>query len=90
MSHKEKLKAVSFVLKASWDSYLTDGFQGLHGRHSGKEPTCQCRRQKKRGSDPEVGKIEGKATHSSILAWRITDRGSGELQSVGSQRVRHD
>ena len=52
MSHKEKLKAVSFVLKASWDSYLTDGFQGLPGRHSGKEPTCQCRRQKSRGSDP--------------------------------------
>ena len=34
---------------------------------------------------------KGKATHSSILAWRIswTEEPSG-LQSMGSQRVRHD
>ena len=34
---------------------------------------------------------EGTATHSSILAWRIpwTEEPSG-LQSMGSQRVRHD
>ena len=31
------------------------------------------------------------ATHSSVLAWRIPmDRGNGGLQSMGSQRVRHD
>ena len=32
------------------------------------------------------------ATHSSILAWRIpwTEKKPGELQSMGSQRVRHD
>ena len=31
------------------------------------------------------------ATHSSILAWRITiDRGVWQLQSMGLQRVRHD
>ena len=29
---------------------------------------------------------KGKATHSSILAWRI----SWTVQSMGSQRVRHD
>ena len=28
---------------------------------------------------------KGKATHSSILAWRIL-----RIQSMGSQRVRHD
>ena len=37
---------------------------------------------------------EGKATHSSILAWRILDRSQTEeparLQSIGSQRVGHD
>ena len=34
---------------------------------------------------------EGMATHSSILVWKIpTDRGVGELQSMGSQRVEHD
>ena len=31
------------------------------------------------------------ATHSSILAWRITwAEEPGRLQSMGSQRVRHD
>ena len=34
---------------------------------------------------------KGTATHSSIIAWRIpwTEK-LGRLQSVGSQRVRHD
>ena len=34
---------------------------------------------------------ERKATHSSILAWRIPrTEEPGELQSMGSQRVGHD
>ena len=34
---------------------------------------------------------EGVATHSSILAWRITwMEESGRLQSMGSKRVGHD
>ena len=34
---------------------------------------------------------KGTATHSSILAWRVPwTENSGELQSMGSQRVRHD
>ena len=34
---------------------------------------------------------EGMAAHSSILAWRIPwTEEPGGLQSVGSQRVRHD
>ena len=34
---------------------------------------------------------ESTATHSSILAWRIPwKEAPGGLQSVGSQRVRHD
>ena len=34
---------------------------------------------------------EGMATRSSILAWRITwTEEPGQLQSIGSQRVRHD
>ena len=32
----------------------------------------------------------GMATHSSILAWRIPWTGPSGLQSMGSQRVRHD
>ena len=41
-----------------------------------------------------VGKIpveEGKATHSSILAWRIPRiEEPGKLQSIGLQRVGHN
>ena len=34
---------------------------------------------------------EGMATHSSILAWEILwTEAPGGLQSMGSQRVRHD
>ena len=34
---------------------------------------------------------EGTATHSSILAWRIPGTEEpGGLQSMGSQRIRHD
>ena len=34
---------------------------------------------------------EGMATHSSILAWRISmDSGARRLQSIGSQRVGHN
>ena len=40
------------------------------------------------GEDPLE---EGTATHSSILAWRISwTEDPGRLQSTGSQRVRHD
>ena len=60
----------------------------------GKESTCKCRRHKRCGFNPWVGKIPRKeemATHSSILAWKIpwTEEPEG-LQSMGSQRVRHD
>ena len=33
---------------------------------------------------------EGLTTHSSILVWRIPDRGAWCLESLGSQRVGHD
>ena len=40
------------------------------------------------GEDPRE---EGMATHSSILAWRIPwTEEAGRLNSVGSQRVRHN
>ena len=41
------------------------------------------------GSERSPG--EGHATHSSILSWRITwTEETNELQSMGSQKVRHD
>ena len=67
---------------------------GFPGGPSGKEPTCQGRGHKRRGLHRWVRKIpleEGKATHSSILAWRIPRTGeAGGLQSMGLQRVGHD
>ena len=64
------------------------------GGASGKESACQCRRLKKRGFSSlgwEDPLEEEMATHSSILAWRITlTEEPGGLQSMGSQRVGHD
>ena len=40
---------------------------------------------------PEDPLEEGIATHTSVLAWGIPwTEESGGLQSIGSQRVRHD
>ena len=54
----------------------------------GKESACNAGDL---GSIPGLGRSQipleqGKATHSSILAWRI----SWTVKSMGSQRVRHD
>jgi len=48
-------------------------YWGFPGGTSGKEPTCQCRRRKRHGFDPElrISLEEGMANQSSILAWRI-------------------
>ena len=60
---------------------------------SAKESACQCRRCKRRGFDPWVGRSLGIGNNnpSSILAWKIplTEKPGG-LQSMGLQRVRHD
>ena len=75
-------------------------YMGFPGGTSGKEPACQWRRHKKRGSSPWiwVGSMgwedpleEATATHSQILAWKIPQTEEpGGLQSIVSQRVRHD
>ena len=57
---------------------------------SGKQSVCQCRRRR---FDPWVGKIPWRrATHSSILAWRIPWAGYGlwghkELDTT--ERINH-
>ena len=57
-------------------------------------PRIICLPCKRPWFDSSVGKIpwrRKKATRSSILAWRIPwTEEPGELQSMGSQRVRHD
>ena len=60
---------------------------------SGKESACNARAkgmqvQALGWEDPLE---EGMATHSSILAWRISwTEEPGSLQSTGPQRVEHD
>ena len=65
-------------------------FPGLSGLKKKKNPSANA---EDTGSIPESGRSSGErmATHSSILVWEI--RGTeepGRLQSLGSQRVRHD
>ena len=55
-----------------------------------KEPACNAEDP---GSIPGSGRPleKGMATHSSILAWRISwTVGTGGLPSMGSQTVEHD
>ena len=70
----------------SWALRTLKGFPG--GSH-GKESACNVGYL---GSIPSEDPLEkGMATHSSILVWRIPwIEKPGELQSMGSQRVRHD
>ena len=60
---------------ASWGLHLLFllCFWGFPGGSSGEEPTWQCRKYKRCGFDPWLGRSleKGMATHSSILAWRI-------------------
>ena len=69
-------------------------YLGFPGGTSGKESSFQCKRCKACGFNPWIEKIpleDDMATHSSILAWRIpSTEDCGGLQSMGSQRVRHD
>ena len=65
------------------------------GSTSGKEPACQCRRRKRCGYDPSVGKIplsrKRQPTPVSILAWRVPwTEEPGGLRSIGSQRIGHN
>ena len=67
-------------------------FEGFPGGSVGKESACKA------GDTGDMGLIPvlrspggGLATHSSILAWRIPwTEEPGGLQSMGSQRVKHD
>ena len=65
-------------------------FIALIDRASGKESSCSAGDL---GSIPgsERSPGEGMATYSSILAWRsLWTEEPGKVQSMGSQRVRHN
>ena len=46
-----------YVIKGKECSHLKSLSRSFPGTTSGKKPTCQCRRYKKHGFDPWVGKI---------------------------------
>ena len=54
-------------------------------------PAMQETKFQSRGWEDVLGWGAGMATHSSVLAWTIPwTEESGELQSMGLQRVEHD
>ena len=64
--------------------------QDLHGK---KNPPARQKLQETqvRALGQKDPLEEGMATHSSIVAWRILwTEDPGGLQSIGSQRIRHD
>ena len=67
---------------------------GFPGGTNGKKPTCQCRRHKRRGFDPWVGKIPWRRawqpTSIFLLGESPWTEEPGGLQSMGSHRVRHN
>ena len=82
-----------YVLLLSLSVMLDSLWPHRPGGASDKESACLCRRhdlqfQSLGLEDPLE---EGMATHSSVLVWRIpwTEK-PGRLQSIESQRVRHD
>ena len=81
-----------WVGKIPWrkEWQATPVFLGFPGGSDGKESVCNAETWvRSLGWEDPLEK--GMATHSSILAWRISmDRGAWWLQSMGSQRVRHD
>ena len=56
-------KGLTFLIKKILNHYayfIDDGEQmGFPGAASGKEPNCQCRKHRRYGFDPWVGKIPG-------------------------------
>ena len=68
-------------------------YWGFLGGASGTESTRQCRRYKKCGFHPWVGRIPGVGQHVNphqwVLAWRIPwTKEPGGLKSIGRQTVR--
>ena len=67
---------------------------GFPGGSSGKEPACQCRRRKRLSFNPWVGKIPWRKALQPTPAFLPGEypwtEELGRLQSIESQRVRHD
>ena len=71
----------SFLLKA--EQYAIVCIQwGFPGGASGKEPTCQCRRHRRCGFDPWVGKIPWSGAWQPILVF-LPGESHGQRSLVG-------
>ena len=83
-------------LKLLGDSFLTEAlilFGGSYGSLIAQtvKNLFEMRETRVRSLGPECPLGKEVATHSSVLAWRIPrTEEPGGLQSMGSQRVRHD
>ena len=63
------------------------------GGFPGKESTCQCRRRRRFGFDPWLGKIPWRRKWQLapiLLLEKFHGQEPGRLQSMGPQTVRHD
>ena len=60
------------------------------GGTSGKEPSCQYRRHKRRGFGPWVGKIPWRRAWKPTAVLLHGESHGQQLQSIGPQRVRHN
>ena len=69
-------------------------FPGFSGGTSGKEPGCQCRRHKRCGFDPWVGKIpqrrKWQPTYVFLPGKPHAQRSLAGYSPWGHKRVRHD
>ena len=91
MSHKEKLKTVSCVLKASCDSYFIDMFKGLPGRCSGEGPPATAGDIRDRGSIPRLERSPGERERLPIPVFLPGEsHGQGSLASYSLRGHRHD
>ena len=66
---------------------------GLPGGATGKEPACQCRRQRDTGSAPGLGRPPGGGDGNPLQCFCLEhpmDRRACQPWYVGSPRVRHD
>ena len=66
------------------DGYLFAPAKGFPGSASGKEPACQCRRRKRLGFNPWVGKTPWRRTWQPTPVF-LPGESHGGLQSTGSQ-----
>ena len=77
-----------------YQSRVLDRPLGIPGGTTGKNPACQCRRLKRHGFNPWVRKIPWRRTWQPTPVFLPGEshgqRIPGRLQSIESQRVRHD